>query len=112
MMIESPAMTLLSTPCRASPSPTPATPMPARSGAVYVFRRNTSGTWAQEAYLKAETGDIDDLFGVDVDVDHRKSGLRDVVLGHPQHGFGAEGFQRQGTAVAAVQRERRVLGSG
>jgi len=38
------------------------------SGAAYVFRR-TGVVWVQEAYLKAETGDIDDLFGVDVDVD-------------------------------------------
>ncbi len=31
-MIESPAITLLSTPCSAKPIPTPATPMPAMSG--------------------------------------------------------------------------------
>ncbi|MES0490084.1 MAG: hypothetical protein ABUK01_08840 [Leptospirales bacterium] len=33
------------------------------SGAVYVFKRNSSGDWSQDAYLKASNADSSDLFG-------------------------------------------------
>jgi hypothetical protein len=33
------------------------------SGAAYVFRRSTEGTWAQEVYLKASNGEAGDGFG-------------------------------------------------
>jgi hypothetical protein len=35
----------------------------ANAGAVYVFRRDTAGAWAQEAYVKASNPGADDSFG-------------------------------------------------
>ncbi|MCA8941319.1 MAG: FG-GAP repeat protein, partial [Planctomycetes bacterium] len=49
------------------------------SGAAYVFRRNSSGTWVQEAYLKPTDTDAGDDFGWSVAI----SGLT-VVVGAPQ----------------------------
>ncbi|MFT7661979.1 MAG: hypothetical protein ACI87A_000187 [Planctomycetota bacterium] len=34
------------------------------SGAVYVFKRDSTGTWSQEAYIKASNTGFDDFFGV------------------------------------------------
>ena len=39
------------------------------SGAVYVFTRNGSGAWAQDAYIKASNNDVDDSFGDVVSID-------------------------------------------
>ena len=36
------------------------------SGAVYVFKRDATGTWVQDAYLKSSNSDEDDLFGTAV----------------------------------------------
>ncbi len=36
------------------------------SGAVYVFTRTTSGTWTQEAYIKASNTDSSDIFGFNI----------------------------------------------
>ncbi len=33
------------------------------AGATYVFRRDTTGSWSQEAYVKASNTDLDDEFG-------------------------------------------------
>jgi hypothetical protein len=33
------------------------------SGAVYVFVRDTNGTWSQRAYIKASNTDVEDYFG-------------------------------------------------
>jgi hypothetical protein len=38
------------------------------AGAVYVFKRDGSGNWIQDAYLKASNAGIDDVFGVSVAV--------------------------------------------
>ena len=38
----------------------------AQSGAVYVFRRDTSGIWSQQAYIKASNTGAGDLFGLSV----------------------------------------------
>jgi len=38
------------------------------AGTVYIFRRNTQGTWAQEAYLKAPNAETNDSFGYSVAV--------------------------------------------
>ncbi len=40
----------------------------ADSGAVYVFVRNSAGTWAQQAYIKASNSGGDDQFGASVDL--------------------------------------------
>ena len=39
------------------------------SGAVYVFTRNGSGIWTQDAYIKASNNDVDDNFGDVVSID-------------------------------------------
>lgn len=39
------------------------------SGAVYVFRRDTGGTWAQEIYLKASDADAEDSFGASLSLE-------------------------------------------
>ncbi len=36
------------------------------SGAVYVFTRSSSGTWTQEAYIKASNTDSSDIFGFNI----------------------------------------------
>lgn len=41
------------------------------SGAVYVFKRDGSGTWVQDAYLKASNAKAEDLFGQAVAVSGR-----------------------------------------
>jgi len=48
------------------------------SGAVYVYRRSPSGTWAFEAYLKAPVPRADDEFGFAVDVHGER-----IVVGSP-----------------------------
>lgn len=37
-----------------------------KSGAAYVFTRNTTGNWVQQAYLKASNTDAEDTFGTNV----------------------------------------------
>ena len=39
------------------------------SGAVYVFTRNGSGIWSQDAYIKASNSEEDDNFGDFVSID-------------------------------------------
>ena len=38
-------------------------------GVVYVFTRNGSGIWTQDAYIKAANNDVDDNFGDVVSID-------------------------------------------
>ena len=39
-----------------------------KSGAVYVFTRSSTGTWRQQAYIKASNADKDDEFGYSVSI--------------------------------------------
>jgi len=39
-----------------------------RSGAVYIFQRN-SGQWSQQSYIKSSNNDPDDIFGIALDLD-------------------------------------------
>lgn len=39
------------------------------SGAVYAYTRDASGTWKQQAYIKASNTDADDQFGLGVSLD-------------------------------------------
>lgn len=48
------------------------------SGAVYVFKRDLSGNWIQDAYLKASNADANDSFGISIGV----SGNTIVVGAH------------------------------
>jgi hypothetical protein len=41
------------------------------SGAVYVYRRATSGAWRQEAYLKADTVNTEQFFGYGYPIDYQ-----------------------------------------
>ncbi len=50
----------------------------ADSGAVYVYKKDASGNWVQDAYLKASNSDTTDLFGYAVDVSNDV-----IVVGAP-----------------------------
>jgi hypothetical protein len=71
------------------------------AGAAYVFRRDASGDWVQEAKLKASDGRVNDFFGFSVDIDDEK-GI--AVVGAWQSSAKAQGagsayvFRRQGEA--------------
>lgn len=54
------------------------------AGAAYVFQK--SGTWSQQAYLKASQVSIDDLFGFSVDIDG--SGNKIIVGAYQEDGNG------------------------
>lgn len=79
------------------------------SGAAYVFRRSTAGTWAQEAYLKASNTGAQDFFGYGVGI---SADGTTVAVGAPGEGSRATGvngeqgdnsFQNSG-AVYVFQR--------
>ncbi len=62
------------------------------AGAAYVFTRDTSGTWSQQAYLKASRTDAQDQFGFSISV----SGDT-VVVGAPNESSKATGVDGDGT---------------
>lgn len=70
------------------------------AGAVYVFRRSTSGTWTQEVYLKASNPDVDDEFGSSVSL----SGSLLAV--------GADGEASSAPGVNGVETDNSVRQSG
>jgi len=53
------------------------------SGAVYVFERDGSGNWVEQAYLKASNLDSHDYFGFSVAIDGDR-----VVVGNPEEDSG------------------------
>ena len=71
----------------------------AHAGAVYVFSRNVSGVWAQQAYLKASNTGSPDLFGRSVTV----SGTTVVVgaAGESSNATGVNGNQADNSASDA-----------
>jgi hypothetical protein len=71
-----------------------------RSGAVYVFTRDGSGTWRQVAYLKASNTDQSDRFGSSVAV-----GPETVVAGAPSEDSNA-------TGINGDQSDNSATGSG
>lgn len=72
----------------------------ASAGAAYVFVRNVSGVWSQQAYLKASNTDASDFFGSSVSV----SGNTIVV--------GAPGEDGGGTGVTTADLANAVSGCG
>ncbi len=57
-----------------------------RSGAVYVFTRDTSGVWSQQAYVKASNAETSDFFGRSIALDEdtlivSASGERSLATG-------------------------------
>jgi len=59
-----------------------------RSGAVYIFRRNSEGSWIQQAYIKASNTDASDHFGVSISLSADGSML---VVGSPGEDSAATG---------------------
>jgi len=68
------------------------------AGAVYVFRRDATGRWAQEAYLKASNTDAGDGFGAAVALSANGSYL---VVGAPGEDSSAVGVDGDGASNAA-----------
>jgi ABC-type Fe2+-enterobactin transport system substrate-binding protein len=67
------------------------------SGAVYIFRRSASGTWTQEAYLKASNTGADDNFGASVAL----SGDL-LAVGAPYEGSAATGVNGEQANDSAI----------
>ena len=70
------------------------------SGAAYVFRR-TNGVWSQQAYIKATNTDLDDGFGVSVDLNADGSLLAVGALRESGAATGIDGDQTDNSAGAA-----------
>ena len=66
------------------------------AGAAYVFTRDGSGTWSQQAYLKASNADARDQFGISVAVDGDT-----VVVGAPREDSSATGVDGDETDNSA-----------
>jgi hypothetical protein len=72
------------------------------AGAAYVFARDETGAWSQQAYLKASNTDANDFFGHSVSI----SGHGDTVL------VGAEGEASSTTGVNGDESDNGAPGSG
>ena len=68
-----------------------------RSGAAYLFRFD-SGTWSQQAYIKASTPDIRDNFGVSVSLSHDRNTLAVGAHGEASSATGVNGLQSDNSA--------------
>lgn len=72
-----------------------------KSGAVYVFVRDGSGMWSQQAYIKASNADPNDKFGTDVALDGNT-----LIVGAP-------GEQSVATGIGGDQSDNTIpSGSG
>ncbi|WP_178987323.1 FG-GAP repeat protein [Winogradskyella schleiferi] len=67
------------------------------AGAVYVFVNN-SGTWTQEAYIKASNTDANDRFGSDVSLNYDGSILAVSATGERSNATGVNGDQSNNSA--------------
>jgi hypothetical protein len=70
------------------------------AGAVYVFARDSSGVWVQEAYVKPAAIDVNDEFGRDLDLDG------DTLV------VGATGESSAATGVNGATADNSAQGSG
>jgi len=70
-----------------------------RSGAVYVFVRDTSGGWNQQAYIKASNPGNDDLFGSALSLDENT--LAVGAFGEASQANGINGDQSDNSAPQA-----------
>ncbi len=70
------------------------------SGAAYVFVRSSTGTWSQQAYLKASNTDIDDQFGVAVSVSGDGNTL---IVGTRDEGSNATGINGDESSNTAIR---------
>ena len=69
------------------------------SGAVYVFNRDGTGSWSQQAYIKASNTDADDWFGNSVDLSGDT--LAVGAGGEESSATGIDGNQTDNSAPAA-----------
>jgi len=68
------------------------------AGAAYVFVRNASGGWDQQAYLKADNAEAGDYFGVSVAIDGDT-----LVVGADSESGPANGISESGAAYVFVR---------
>jgi hypothetical protein len=61
------------------------------AGAVYVFTRDSSGTWTQQAYIKASNPNADDFFGNEVDLSDDGTTLGVAALNEDSGSSGVNG---------------------
>ena len=71
------------------------------AGAVYVFRRDSSDDWAQEAYVKASNTGAGDQFGVSVALSDDGSTLAVGAFGEDSDATGVNGDQTSNNAAEA-----------
>ncbi len=71
----------------------------ANAGAAYVFRRDSSGTWEQEAYLKASNTDPGDEFGSAVAISGRLAAV--AAIGEDSDAAGIDGDEQNDSLAGA-----------
>ncbi len=71
------------------------------AGAVYVFTRDTGGVWTQQAYVKASTADVVDLFGRSVAVSADGDTMAVGAFHESSGATGINGNQFDNTALNA-----------
>jgi hypothetical protein len=71
------------------------------TGAVYVFNRDGSGEWRQQAYIKASNGDLADSFGESVALSSDGNTLVAGALGEASSATGIGGDQSDNSAPGA-----------
>ncbi len=63
------------------------------SGAVYVFVRNSAGTWSQQAYIKASNAEANDQFGTAISISDNGNTLIVGAFGEDSTATGVNGDQ-------------------
>ncbi len=66
------------------------------SGAVWAFKRDTSGDWYQDAYLKAPNSETDDWFGYSVDIEGSY-----IVVGAPREDNSSDAIDNSDSGIIA-----------
>ena len=79
------------------------------AGAVYLFRRDGAGTWAQEAYVKASNTGAGDGFGASTALDSEGNLL---AVGAIIEASAATGIDTDPTGASAAQTDNTAGGSG
>lgn len=68
------------------------------AGATYVFTRDISGTWSQEAYIKASNTDANDFFGQSISLSADGGTLAVGAIREDSNATGIDGNQASGAA--------------
>lgn len=77
------------------------------AGAVYVFARSSTGTWTQEAYLKASNTDANDAFGRRLTLDANT--LVVGAVGERSDATGIDGDQTRNAAFGVGAAYVRII---